>query len=150
MRKIFILTFLSLFTFQIIQAQLIDPRYVPESVKKKFETKFPDVHFVTWSQTDPGFINATFTVDKHKTMALFATHGEWISTETKLKESEFPMQAINWINTNYPDKKFISLDKSETTKGAEYECELNSKSGKYRLTFDPEGNLLTQNKSSEK
>ncbi len=150
MRKIFALLFLSLFTFQFIQAQIIDPKYVPESVKKKFETKFPDVNFVTWTQSDPGFINATFTADKHKTVALFATNGGWISTEIKLKESEFPTEALNWINTNYPDKKFISIDKSETSKGIEYECELRSASGKYRLTFSPEGGLLTQNKSSEK
>jgi len=149
MKQLIIILF-ALFAFNISKAQPVDPKYVPESVKEKFEIKFPGVNYVRWSQDEPGFINANFVLDKHKMQAMFATNGGWISTETTLKESEFPQEALNWINTNYPDRKFVSLDKSETMKGVEYECELRSKSVKYRLTFDTEGKLLTRNESKEK
>lgn len=148
MRRTIAIMFLLFFSFYYSAAQVVDPKYVPASVKKTFETRFPSVNFVTWVQSDPGFINATFVVDKHKTQAMFMTNGGWVSTETNLKEADFPQEAMNWINTNYPDRKLISLDKSETSKGIEYECELRNKSGKYRLTFDMEGKMLTQNKSS--
>src|SRR6185436_11600846 len=103
MKKISALLLFSFFTFHFSSAQMVDPKYVPESVKKKFEIKFPDVTGVSWTQDEPGFINANFSLDKHRVLAMFVTNGGWISTETTLKETEFPTEAISWIKSNIPD-----------------------------------------------
>jgi hypothetical protein len=144
--KTFIVILFSILTFHASFAQMVDAKYVPEAVKKSFAKKFPDAGYVTWSQDVPGFINANFSQDKKKMQAMFINSGGWVSTETTLKEPEFPQEAVNWMKSNFPEAKYTSLTKSETTKGIEYESEIKAKDGnKYRLTFDIEGKMLTQN-----
>ena len=126
-------------------AQILSADQVPAVVKTNFASKFPGAT-ATWSQETPGFLDGTFYKDKHKVVVMYVMNGDWISTDTYLKEAEYPAESVNWIKTNLPNGKINSFDKSETGKGSQYEAEVKTKEGIYRLTFDMDGKMLTKDK----
>lgn len=145
---IFIFSFWSLSSF----AQLpIDNKLIPETVKKHFAEKFPTVGAVVWTQPSPGFLETTFSLDKHLVTALFSVaFGECISTDTKLKAEEFPAVSNSYLAANLTaESKVTAYYKSETRKGISYYCEVKNHSKKYTYSFNADGNFVSQVEDDE-
>ncbi len=146
LRKVCILVFIFSFSFLISLAQLpIDNKLIPENVKENFAEKFPTAGAVIWIQPGPGFLETTFSLDKHSVTVMYAmAMGDWISTDTKLKAEEFPAAAITYLTSNISGGKITNYYKSETKKGIEY-YSLEKNTGKlFTYSFDADGNFLSK------
>ncbi len=134
------------FSFLISFAQLpIDNKLIPTNVKENFAKKFPAAGAVVWIQPGPGFLETTFSQDKHSVTVMYAmAMGDWISTDTKLKAEEFPAAAITYLTSNISGGKITGYYKSETKKGIEY-YSLEKNTGKlFTYSFDADGNFVSK------
>ncbi len=127
-------------------AQLpIDNKLIPETVKKHFAEKFPTAGAVVWIQPGPGFLETTFSLDKHSVTVLYAmAMGDWISTDTKLKPEEFPVAAITYLTSNTAGGKITGYYKSETRKGIEYYSLVRNTGRIFTYSFDADGNFVSK------
>ena len=143
----FLVLSFSLFTI-VASAQLpIDNKLIPETVKKHFAEKFPTVGAVVWIQPSLGFLETTFSLEKHTVTAMYAmAMGDCISVDTKLKQEEFPTVACDYIMKSMPDGKIINYYKSELTKGIEFYSEVKQTGIKSTFTFDKDGNFIRKEK----
>ena len=141
--KTCILFFFFFLSFFVSSAQFpIDNKLIPENVKKNFTERFPKAGAVVWIQPSPGFLETTFSLDKHSVTAVFSMGmGDCISVDTKLKKEEFPIIAYGYILKVMPDGKIINYYKSELIKGTEYYSEVKQTGIKYIFTFDKDGNF---------
>ncbi len=146
LKKVCILFFIFNFSFLISFAQLpIDNKLIPTNVKENFAKKFPAAGAVVWIQPGPGFLETTFSQDKHSVTVMYAmAMGDWISTDTKLKAEEFPAAAITYLTSNISGGKITGYYKSETKKGIEY-YSLEKNTGKlFTYSFDADGNFVSK------
>jgi len=146
LKKVCILFFIFSFSFLVSFAQLpIDNKLIPTNVKENFAKKFPAAGAVVWFQPGPGFLETTFSQDKHSVTVMYAmAMGDWISTDTKLKAEEFPAAAITYLTSNISGGKITGYYKSETKKGIEY-YSLEKNTGKlFTYSFDADGNFVSK------
>lgn len=146
LKKVCILFFIFSFSFLVSFAQLpIDNKLIPTNVKENFAKKFPAAGAVVWIQPGPGFLETTFSQEKHSVTVMYAmAMGDWISTDTKLKAEEFPAAAITYLTSNISGGKITGYYKSETKKGIEY-YSLEKNTGKlFTYSFDADGNFVSK------
>ena len=141
----FLVLSFSLYTI-VASAQLpIDNKLIPETVKKHFAEKFPTAGVVVWTQPSPGFLETTFSLDKHTVTVMYAmAMGDWISTDTKLKQEEFPKADYDYTVKEFPTGKITQYYKSETKKATTYVSYIKSAGKTYSLSFDMDGNFLSK------
>ena len=141
----FLVLSFSLFTIDASAQLPIDNKLIPANVKENFAKKFPAAGAVVWIQPGPGFLETTFSQDKHSVTVMYAmAMGDWISTDTKLKSEEFPAAAITYLTSNISGGKITGYYKSETKKGIEY-YSLEKNTGKlFTYSFDADGNFVSK------
>jgi len=126
-----------------VNAQVVRDADVPQGVKTKMTTMFPNASAVVWTKDMPGFITSDFVQNKTKMSATFSTSGSWVSTETYIKQEELPTAAHQYLLTTYADGKVSQCAQSESVKQKTYECRVKSKSsGEYDMVFDTDGKVL--------
>ncbi len=146
LQKVCILFFIFSFSFLVSVAQLpLDNKLIPETVKKHFAERFPTAGTVVWTQPSPGFLETTFSLDKHSVTVMYAmAMGDWISTDTKLKPEEFPKADYDYTVKEFPTGKITQYYKSETKKATTYVSYVKSTGKTYSLSFDMDGNFLSK------
>lgn len=116
---------------------------VPEIVKKAFDTKFANATEVEWGMEKPGEYEVEFELNSTDMSALFDTKGVLIETETEIKKSDLPNQALTLISTNYKEFKVSKIEKLVNKDGVvTFEATVKNKSKAFELVFDSNGKLL--------
>ena len=135
MKKIFsLMSLLAIVWFSSANAQT----NAPEKVKAEFQKLYPKVKDVKWVMEDGNYLGI-FTSDKKEMAVQINDKGELVQTETRLKISELPKTAQDYLTKNYPGVKFEKASEvMDETKAKRYEAISKDKS----VVFDAQGNFL--------
>ena len=145
MKKLFILTIcMAFFSIYCVQAQEKSKKVdVPAAVKSSFEVKYPKAEKVNWGIEKPGEFEAEFVLNGVESSALFDSKGQFLESETEIKESELPQAIKATIAKELVGYKLGEVEKSTDAKGiASYEMEASKGKDKFEISFDANGKLL--------
>jgi hypothetical protein len=145
MRKLFILTICIAFVgINITMAQEKQGKTeIPAAVKSAFQVKYPKAEKVNWSVEKPGEFEAEFILSSVESSAVFDSKGQFIESETEIKESDLPQAVKAAIAKDFAGYKFGEVAKATDAKGVvSYEMVATKGKEKYEISFDATGKLL--------
>ena len=115
-------------------AQKIKDSDVPQVVKNAFIKSYPD-QSAKWEK-EKGNYEASFKKDGKTMSATFESNGNFLESETDIRESELPPAALNYIKTSYKGKKIKESAKITSAAGmVTFEAEIDGKD----VIFDNNG-----------
>lgn len=142
MRNIIIL-FISIFSFGVASAQTINADLVPDVVKNKMQTKYPEARGLYWRESGPGFVEANFNLNKQKCNAIFVTTGAWVSTDFTITQDSFPKAASDYLmNVAFADKVTRYYRSESKAKGIQYSADAKKDGTIYTFIFDQDGKFV--------
>src|SRR5688572_21025833 len=83
---------------------------VPQLVKERFATLYPDTKVTEWEMEDDGY-EASFKVNGVETSVLMSAEGKVVLTEVEIKPELLPQPAIDFVTTQLRGLKFTSASK---------------------------------------
>jgi hypothetical protein len=142
MKKIMALLSACLLISLMGYTQNIPPDEVPAPIKQAFAKKFPAATSVKYEMLKNDH-EVTFN-DKGVEMAAdYNSSGEWLETETEIKESDLPKEVIASVAKNFAGYKISEVVKVETkNKGLIYQIDLKIDKVGFEARFSPKGNVL--------
>ena len=152
MKNLFILTicftFISIYCAQAQEkSKKVD---VPAVVKSAFEVKYPKAEKVSWGIEKPGEFEAEFVLNRIESSAVFSTTGQFLESETEIKESELPQAVKATIAKDFAGYKTGDVAKSTDAKGVvSYEIGVSKGKEKLEISFDSNGKLLSKAAAKE-
>jgi hypothetical protein len=115
----------------------------PAAVISAFKARYPKAEKVNWGVEKPGQYEAEFLLNGVESSALFDSNGQFLESETEIKESELPEAIKTTIAKDFVGYKIDEVEKSIDSKGiATYEMEASRGNEKYEISFDSTGKLL--------
>lgn len=139
MKKIvFLLTAVASVSFA--NAQKIQEKDVPASVKAGLQKQFPNAQNIKWEK-EKGNYEAGFKVKQADYSVLVGTSGNIMETEVPIANDALPASVKEYVSKHYPNKKIKEAAKITDAKGVlTYEAEVNGKD----LIFDDSGKFLKE------
>jgi hypothetical protein len=147
MKKLFFLTiciaFLSVFC---VQAQEKSKKVeIPAAVKSAFDVKYPKAEKVNWGVEKQGEYEAEFVLNGVESSANFDSKGQFIESETEIKESELPQSVKAALAKDFAGYKVGDVAKSTDAKGiVNYEMEASKGKDRFEISFEASGKLLSK------
>jgi hypothetical protein len=123
--------------------QKIRDQDVPEEVKNKLNTLYPDAGNVQWDK-DLKYYKAYFINSGKNVSVLFDKKGNVKKTEKKIEENEIPEVVMKTIHREYPEAKLISFSRVDSRDMTEYTAKMHIKTEDYKVYFSQEGRLIRQ------
>jgi Putative beta-lactamase-inhibitor-like, PepSY-like len=124
-------------TCSSVAGQKLRETDVPAVIKTSFAKTDPGVK-ATWEK-EKGNYEAGFTKEGKTMSATFLPNGVFMESETNINESGLPAAVLNYIKSNYKDKKITESAKIISAGGVvTFEAEVGSKD----LVFDSSGKFL--------
>ena len=152
MKKLFILT-ICMVSFGIFCVQAQDKSNkieIPAATKSAFEAKYPNAEKVSWGVEKPGEFEAEFQLNGVESSALFDSKGQFLESETEIKESELPQAIKSTIAKDFVGYKINEVEESSDAKGVvTYEMEASKGKEKFEISFDANGKLLKKMEAKE-
>jgi hypothetical protein len=137
-----IITFLCVFfSIPLLYTQEIEIEAIPPTVMDQFMLLYPDAKSITW-QLSGDHYKAVFKNNKMATMALIASGGLLLQTETQIKISALPEPALAYLVNTYSEKKIEQAIIREDEKGM---ITFEAIADKSDFTFDSAGQLMGRN-----
>jgi hypothetical protein len=135
----------SIFTFILnVNAQKISEKDVPESVKTKFASMYPDVKMVKW-EMENGKYEAEFKDIMAEKSVIFESNGTHVQTEVEIPVSGIPAAINEYVTKNLAGQKINEATEITSASGTiSYEAEI----GKTDYLFDANGNFLKKEADS--
>lgn len=119
-------------------AQTIDLTQVPNPVMEQFTLVYPDAKNIVWQHSDPYYV-AVFRNNKMETTAIMTSDGAMAKTETEIKTTALPEEALAYLKSINEEPKISWASIREDESGTiTFEAIVDKKS----FTFDAEGQLL--------
>ncbi len=119
---------------------------VPDVVKTKFSTLYPDAKNVKWDKEDKQF-EAGFKVNNTETSVVFDATGTLTETETAIPASALPPGILEYATQNLAGKKIEEAAKIVNASGKiSYEAEVSGTD----YIFDEAGNFLSKKDKEDK
>ena len=116
---------------------------VPLIVTKAFSVKFPSIQKVAWEQEDVNVYEAEYMENGQEHSVLFDLQGNWIRTETELKNSELPTAIQNALASHFPGFKLEEVEKIEDPLlGTYYTFEIENRKEEYHMSYKENGELI--------
>ena len=121
-----------------IVAQSNDLTQVPPRVLDQFILVYPDAKSIVWQFSDPYYV-AVFRNNKMETTAIMTTEGIMAKTETEIKTTALPEEALDYLNALTEEPKITWASIREDQEGIiTFEAIVDKKS----YTFDAGGHVL--------
>lgn len=117
---------------------------VPESVKKAFSDKYPEVKKVKWDMEKPGQYEAEFKLAKVETSVLFDENGTILEVETEISKKALPEAVQSTLKTDFADYDIEDVEKIEANGVLTYEMEAEKGKEEFELVFDANGKLISK------
>ncbi|MBW3544514.1 MAG: hypothetical protein KY428_02750 [Bacteroidetes bacterium] len=117
----------------------------PSRVSVKFKAKYPQqADRVEWKQAGKEY-TATFTESGNRVTSRFGEDGQWLGSETQLKDTGWPAPMRKYMEENHAGYRFLQGTRFEEAKNSRHQIDVVSKSGeRYRLEFDGKGNFVNE------
>lgn len=115
---------------------------VPQAVKAKFTSMFPDVKKVEWGK-ESNLYEAEFEKNNVETAVMFDANGNYVETHVEIKVSELPASVATYVSQDYNGYKLKEGTKVTAANGTvTYEAEIKKGKKSIDLVFDSTGNFL--------
>jgi hypothetical protein len=147
MKKILLMIALMLFIGFRISGQKVKP--VPESVRKTFSQKFPNIKRVIWDNSNIKEWEAEFRINRKEYSAIFDINGKWIKTCHEINKSEIPSAVKATLNKEFEGYKIQESEMCETAVSKVYQFELIKEADKIETIIDINGKIFQKNKSKD-
>lgn len=113
---------------------------MPQAVKTSFEKRFPGAKIRNWEKEGAN-VEVDFTLNRHKSSALFDSEGKFLEQETEVPQEQVPAAALAYAKAHFPQHKIEETARIEDAQGkVTFEIEVNHQD----LIFDSEGQLITK------
>lgn len=123
-------------------AQDLKPEAVPQVVRDAFAKRFPTVLKAGWEMEDDATYEAGFKQNGVKTSACFDATGNWVETETEMKESALPEAVRKTLAAKYSGQKMEECELVETPGGLFYEVEMEQGETTTEVRLTPDGHVV--------
>jgi uncharacterized membrane protein YkoI len=131
-------------------AQKLKDTDVPALVKEAFTKKFSDAKKVSWTKEGESEYEAEFMKNGTEYSANFNAQGNWLETETEIKEASVPQAVRATISKEFPGYKIEEVEMSETAEnGTAYEFELEKKELSYEVLVSKDGKVIKKEEKKE-
>ncbi len=132
-------------SFTACNAQSMKDADVPQAVISQFQQKFPDAKKVEWSKESATEMEAEFKMNGEEMSANFSNTGEWLETETEMKEKDLPEAVKNALKSQFADYKVEESEKVATPQQSEaYEVEIEKGETTLDVMLDQSGKVIKQ------
>lgn len=122
-------------------AQKIKAAEVPDAVKTKVASLYPNVKIEEWEKED-GKYEAELDM-KAETSLLLDASGNLVETEVEIPVAELPKSVSEYVAKNYAGSKISEASKLTTPDGSvTYEAEVKKGKTHFDAIFDRDGNFL--------
>ena len=139
-KLVFLLTITTSVAF--VNAQKLQTKDVPTSVREAFHKQFSTIKEVKWEK-EHGNYEAGFKLEKTDYSVIVDASGNILETEMSIDVKSLSAPIIAYIAKNYPNQKIKEAAKITDAKGiVTYEAEVNGKD----LIFDNNGKFLKETK----
>ncbi|MFT3903872.1 MAG: PepSY-like domain-containing protein [Niabella sp.] len=139
-KLVFLLTIMAGVSFA--NAQKIQEKGVPASVKAGLQKQFPNAKGVKWEK-EKGNYEAGFKLNATDYSVLLNASGSVLETETAMAVNALPAPVKDYVAKHYPGKKIKEAAKITDAKGiVTYEAEVSGKD----LIFDKSGKFIMAQK----
>lgn len=119
-------------------AQKIQDKDVPATVKTALQNKYPQAKELKWEKEN-GNYEAEFEVSETDYSVLLDASGNILETEIEIKLDELPANAKEYVSKNHSGQKIKEAAKITDAKGTiTYEAEIKGTD----LIFDSNGNFI--------
>jgi hypothetical protein len=117
----------------------------PESIRKSFNALHPQASDIYWETCAMGYRASFFENGKSQEL-LFSPQGRWVCAHTYLDQEEFPASVRKALFQRLPKGALPSLTYQVYQPGQapQYRAVLQTREGLLELTFDSDGNLVTE------
>jgi hypothetical protein len=137
-----ILLFISFYSFiPIIYGQNYDSSHLPNDVKEKFHSLYPNItNQVDWKKRFNKY-QADFLVNNKNLSILFNKHGDIINSKIEIDTTEVPTIVYDHIRTDYLNKfyKMIYLMKRSGKNETQFEVEVMKGRRKFVVIYNTNG-----------
>jgi hypothetical protein len=113
---------------------------VSEEVLKSFNKEFAGSQVLDWSQQGE-YMKATFILAGFRTVAYFSADGRLEGSIRNLFYNQLPLNVITAVDKRFESPDVIDVSEISNPTGTTYRLTLESKSKKYRVKTDSEGNI---------
>ena len=142
MKKIIVLLSTCLLVSLVGYSQKITPEKVPSHVKQAFAKKFPSATNIKYEMEKKDY-EINFKEKGVEMSANFDPAGNWLETETEIKESNLPKEVSASVAKNFKGFKISEIARVETPeKGLIYEMDLKNDKEGYEVQFSLKGDIL--------
>lgn len=122
-----------------IFSQTIELDQIPALVMDEFTLVYPDAKNVTWQYSGSLYV-AVFRNNKMETTAIMTSEGEMVKTETEIKITALPEEALHYLDAITPAPKISWASIREDESGIiTFEAIVDKTS----YTFDASGQVLS-------
>ncbi|MGA2822265.1 MAG: PepSY-like domain-containing protein [Bacteroidales bacterium] len=126
----------------MVYTQNIPPDEVPAPVKQTFAKKFPAATSIKYEMGKNDY-EVTFKDNGVEMSADFNSSGEWLETETIIKESDLPKEVTASVAKNFAGYQISEVAKVKAkNKGLIYKIDLKTNKVGFEAQFSPKGNVL--------
>jgi hypothetical protein len=132
--------------FACITLCLSQGKSVPQAVKDKFASLYPNVKKVEWEKEDANF-EAEFEINGSENCCVFDASGNLLITAMEISISDLPKAASDYMAKNFTGKKITEAARIVDSKNIiTYEAEVK---GVGDLVFDASGNFVKKEDDKE-
>lgn len=122
----------------VLRAQEIEVSEIPQTVLDEFNLVYPDARNIQWHFTHPYYV-AEFRNNKMETMAIMSRDGDLTKTETEIKTTALPLEALGYLDNIETEEKIEWASITEDHTGMiTFEAIMDKKA----YIFDSNGQLL--------
>ena len=119
-------------------SQKIADKDVPATVSSTFTKAHPNAKMVSWKKMD-GKYAAEYDESSTKTWSVYDATGKLVETKVKVKESDVPKMATDYVSKNHKDPLEKEYFKATDPKGTvTYDVKVKDK----KMIFDSNGNYI--------
>ena len=136
------LYFLGLFLL-LLPFTALAQQQIPERIQVKFRAKFPEATQEKWMPEGKNY-QVDFTEKGLPSRARFSSNGQWLQTQTTLKQNQWPKLSRKYTDDNHSDSRYLEGYRYDSPQGSHYQMIVENKSGRYKLDFDGEGGFVNE------
>lgn len=152
MKKVMLLMVVAVFSITI-KAQANSSKNIPKKISEAFSSKYPSAQVGKWKFDKENYV-AEFNLDKKKYCAFYASDGNWIKTETKIRwtwnlpkvvetafyKSDFASYSIHGIKeVQTPTEHFYEIHVND---GIRLDSDHQQFAQDFIICFNPDGTLI--------
>ena len=125
---------------------------VPSEVKAAFESRFKGAKNAEWEMESKEAYEVSFKMKGDEYSANFSLKGDWLETETEIKEKDLPQAVLASIQSNFSGFE-IEDDEAEKVESPNqatlYEVILEKDEEAWEVQFSADGKVVKKTKEEE-